>query len=88
MAGVERLLRKYDLIWMWDLGEGEREKWKISIESRVREFEEKEWKRGMEQKSKLEDYRLLKSNLIIERYLMIPSNSIDRRYYTQLRIGA
>lgn len=93
-AGVHRALRKYHLEDLWNGGRVDgvidqptRRRWSERIKVAVWEFEEKEWLARMQEKKKLSEYRAVKTKLQREAYLGIAQNSLERKMYTQLRLG-
>ena len=99
--GVKKLLSQYNVDTLWNntenldgRGNGESKStgdhlrfWKIFITRKVVAVEESQWRLNMEKKSKLRTYRLFKSKLCFEKYLL-SDNYIGRMIQCSLRNGS
>ena len=68
-----------------------KEHFKVYIKKIILHYEEKEWKiliKDDNNYSKLRTYRIFKTNLRLEHYLMVKSNKIGRYIHTSLRTGS
>lgn len=90
-GGIAGMLRSRGLGWMWDeRGQAERkilQQWGARAKRAVAEAEEGEWRQRMQGKKKLLEYANSKKALQRERYLEIVQYALDRKLYTELRLG-
>jgi hypothetical protein len=64
-----------------------RQFWKSYLKKHIFKFEEEKWRASMREKDKLRTFRILKTKLRLEKYLLTPSNVQGRKLMTSLRTG-
>jgi exonuclease III len=69
-AGIYECLQRYGLLRFWDYGFMDVH-WFTQLKNVIHAYEQLEWKKRMEMKDKLRTYRTLKTELVMEPYLIL-----------------